>query len=642
MSKTIKNKSEEGVKKNIKSLFFSLDNYNVLKKIICENIMKNFDIDIQSRYDKNILEDMKHIYNNKPKKSRKQDDNDYIQTLNKNTLNISLIKISENVADTYKISSRPKATVNSSKKEVVSKFDEITKNRNQHQNKEVNKIDFTIKDNDKSEDTIDKFNQMKMERDTKQIGPEPPKENFKFDNQLLSSVDNDITPEPISTIPTKMPQIEENIQPTLDEELNKIEIVIEEPISFNEDNTTLEEQFSTENNNLSFTDQNMFKELKNKIPNDMNIEYDNKVNEFRKSYEPNIELESNIKPNIEQNKNLIGPIPESISHIPTSDKDIKDIKNILISQEKFLINQEKILINQEKFFENLNSNLINLSSNLNSNLNSNLTNLSSNLISKIENIKIEEKLYHYLDKIDNNNNLISKRVAELEETFRTSSHYLVNQITEQINNKNNGKEIHLSSEMRLDYNNSSLSYFTIKIENSLNWLNLSYMAIPNISYNNLPAYILINITTDYNKYTVRASIDKMSNNYTYLKMENSINIKIKNPILFELTDTLGNRLDLNNDILVIKSCVPDKSNNQNLTRFSVNRPHKLLENDNIKFFGFECDNEFIMKELSKVYNINISDETNIFINMNLKDIIFNKLGKIIIPKYQILFGINLL
>ena len=78
---------------SIKSQFFSPENFQILKDLITDSIARNLRVK-KGKYDKDILEDMKVFLAISQKKKREEEEI-YIQKLNKNVLSISLGKISE-------------------------------------------------------------------------------------------------------------------------------------------------------------------------------------------------------------------------------------------------------------------------------------------------------------------------------------------------------------------------------------------------------------------------------------------------------------------------------------------------------------------------------------------------------------------
>ena len=112
---------------SIKSQFFSPENFQILKDLITDSIARNLRVKIKGKYDKDILEDMKDVFSNKPKKEKGEEEEIYIQKLNKNVLSISLGKISDNVSkkisedliDKHKVNIRPESTTSNSKKKLL-------------------------------------------------------------------------------------------------------------------------------------------------------------------------------------------------------------------------------------------------------------------------------------------------------------------------------------------------------------------------------------------------------------------------------------------------------------------------------------------------------------------------------------------
>ena len=744
---------------SIKSQFFSPENFQILKDLITDSIARNLRVKIKGKYDKDILEDMKDVFSNKPKKEKGEEEEIYIQKLNKNVLSISLGKISESVSkkisedliDKHKVNIRPESTTSNSKREVIDNFNKINSERALPVPDRKN-LDFTENNPTIEEKNVNQEYEKMLSQRNNSIsqGPQAPPQEYKFNNEYVSSVKEEKEKEKIFQEQLKQQSenqnqnikmnIKEKNDDSLEAELydnpdtnNLEETKLDDLEGFNENNMNIsndwKQQFSEENNNITTTSDALYvgamKEKIEKINKNNEGELLSYEVEYQKMKEEMDKNKVNINKNNESNsvnntnnndvfefdslKNFnselkIEPQPQPQPQPqPNRQNAIKSLQEKIIEQDKIKyetnsnLNIGIKLLNENisKYFIQNNNNLVKFLEGLN-NLNNKQNENNMRLIKHIQN------LYHNSNTNQSNNNnknnleylgnIFTNKINEINGMIRALSNNNTNNILERLTNIENvmnkrliSEELHFNTENRVNYDDN-LSNYEILVENNvfntdidsikmINYFLLSYISIPKYLvkkyYSNLYLRIEVNLNDEKDKsfysYINLLEYEREDESNFYYKSlkKNRIELDLEQIKSFKLylLDNRNNELNLNPDKFYISNClkynlVPNKLKMKINDELNETDIIDNLENgDEYILYDFKFDSPGLnnsdksnintnnntnnnSQNINKYYIVDKTDDKELLIDYNLDKQFFSSLGKIMILKYQISFGLD--
>ena len=597
-------------KDKVKKLFYSNKNFDILKNIISDFVKKNFKTEISSKYDKYIIDTMKKIYKNRPENKDNLKDKAYNQILNKATLDETLLYISNDISSkqdkNLKISDRPSSS-NLNKENTNKSFEEIISSRRQSLNNIPKPIDFSdpVEKNENAEELFIRET-MKREEESKNIqnppekkskktsGPKKPVQNFTFQNQILSSIEE----EP--------PKINTPLEPVAPppQENNSLDSFIDNE-STDSDNDYLEPSSSNDNNYASFNQEddnlNNFEEETIQVTN-----YNQEL--------PNNQVVNN------QNLNYEREIENMKSHF-------NNIKNEIINNKLDTTVFDRLAM--------INDNCLNISKkslNIHEVTNNNIESIKDNL-NKIFNIALEN---------DNKN-------KERDESTLTFISTMLDKSLEKLINKLNPKKdlqtkniVLTSKDRNLDKYNQ-LNEFEIKLDKSylvkgiriknihipekniLTLTPINYLEIPEINWKDSLVF----------KRNINAYDEYETGNQETL-FESPILI---NNLTFRFLDIFNNSLSFVNNLH------SPTSFKANISGIELGYKDTILkENDYIKLNNFKFNDDTVTETLInnnfgfKILNLN-ENSFKIDSNINKNP---NFIGSFIIAREQIYFSIDLI
>ena len=288
---------------------------------------------------------MKKIYKNKPENKDNLSSKAYNQLLNKTTLDETLVFISKDistkVSNKYKINERPVSS-NLNKEDTSKSFEEIISNRRQSLNNIPKPIDFSDPV-EKNENTADLFlkEQKKREEESKNIqqapsqpkkklsGPKKPTENFTFNNQILSSIEEE---------PPKIETPLEPVAPIVNTN-NSLDTFIDNE-STDEDVDNLEPASNSSGIYADFSDNNQYENFDNQINQapTMNIPVQVPISV------PSVQQNNDYKDEIEKLRNQFGNIENQIINNKLDSSIFEQIASI--NNENLLINRKLNNLNE--------------------------------------------------------------------------------------------------------------------------------------------------------------------------------------------------------------------------------------------------------------------------------------------------------
>lgn len=596
-------------KDKIKKLFYSNKNFDILKNIIGDFVKKNFDVEISSKYDKYIIDTMKKIYKNKPENKDNLSSKAYNQLLNKTTLDETLLFISKDisskVSNKYKINDRPVSS-NLNKEDTSKSFEEIISNRRQSLNNIPKPIDFSDPV-EKNENTADLFlkEQKKREEESKNIqqapsqpkkklsGPKKPTENFTFNNQILSSIEEE---------PPKIETPLEPVAPVVNNN-NSLDTFIDNE-STDEDVDNLE---SASNSNGMYADFN-----------DNNLE-DNEIEIIQ-----------------DLNNPIQKTIPVPVIQQNNYQNEIDKLRNQFINIEKEIINNrlDTSIFEQIASINNENLQLNRKLNNLNEVSNNNITSLNDN-INRILNILVDT----------------DSKLKDRDDSILTFISTMLDKSIDKLVNKLNPKKqlestnLVLSSRDRDLFKFEQLNNFQIKLENSylvkgisvkriyipdnhlINQTPINYIGIDEFNWKD--SMIFNRNTNSYDEYT--------TGNDEYL-FDSPM---LVNNLTFRFTDMFGNLLNFNNNLHKPTSYIFDKELNKIKIGFNNSN---LQNNDYIRFNNFKFNNDTVIETIinnQEGYKVKDLDSNSFSIDSTVSKTP-SFIGSYIIAREQIYVSIDLI
>ena len=618
MSKTEKDK--------VKKLFYSNKNFDILKNIIGEFIKKNFEVEITSKYDKYIIDTMKSIYKNKPVNTENLSNKAYNQLLNKATLDETLIyiskEISSKISGQYKIDERP-ASSNMNKEDTSKSFEEIISNRRQSLNNIPKPIDFSdpvdkkenaeelfLKEQKKRENEAQLVNNQTQEKEEKKTsGPQKPVQDYKFQNQILSSIQeeqpNIVTPlEPVSNV-------KENVNNSLDDFI---------------DNESTDGE--TDNLEPSSNSVGMYA--------DFNNEQEEDINEFMMSQDnspiDNVQtnVQTNIQPNVQPNvQSNVQP-----NFQDTYQNEIEKLRQQFFSVEKEIVSNRF----DSSVFEQLvsiNTNNLNTNkkmSNLNEVTNNNIDSMKDN-INKILNILVETE-----SKINTRNesslsfisNMLDKAIDKLvlklnpQKDMKTTNLVLSSRDRE-IEKYNQINDFVLKLNKSYSVNGFKINRIFIPENNLIHQTPINFIHINEFNWKD--SLVFVRNANSFDEYTV---------NSNEVLFDESILI---NNLSIKFQDMFGNLLNFNNNL--------HKSNSYKTEKDIVHIGYesaKIQKNDYIRLFNFKFNNDTVTETIinrNEGYQIMELTENMVTIRSSVNKNP-NFIGSFINVKEQIYISIDLI
>lgn len=596
-------------KDKIKKLFYSNKNFDILKNIIGDFVKKNFDVEISSKYDKYIIDTMKKIYKNKPENKDNLSSKAYNQLLNKTTLDETLLFISKDisskVSNKYKINDRPVSS-NLNKEDTNKSFEEIISNRRQSLNNIPKPIDFSDPV-EKNENTADLFlkEQKKREEESKNIqqapsqpkkklsGPKKPTENFTFNNQILSSIEEE---------PPKIETPLEPVAPIVNTN-NSLDTFIDNE-STDEDVDNLEPASNSSGIYADFSDNNQYENFDNQIIDTPNVQAPISV--------PIVQQNNDYKDEIEKLRNQFGNIENQI---------INNKLDSSIFEQIASINNENLLINRKL-------------NNLNEVSNNNITSLRED-INRILNILVDT----------------DSKLKERDDSNLTFISTMLDKSIDKLVNKLNPKKelestnLVLSSRDRDLSKYEQLNNFQIKLENSylVKGLLVKRIYIPD---NHLINQTPINfIGIDEFNWKDSMIFNRNTNSYDEFTTGNEEYLfdspMLINNLTFRFTDMFGNLLNFNNNLHKPTSYIFEKEKN----RIKIGYDDSSLQNnDYIKFNNFKFNNDTVIETIinsNEGYKAKDINENTFSIESSVSKIP-SFIGSFIIAREQIYISIDLI
>ena len=598
-------------KDKIKKLFYFNKNFDILKNIIGDFVKKNFDVQISSKYDKYIIDTMKKIYKNKPENKDNLSSKAYNQLLNKTTLDETLVFISKDisskVSNKYKINERPVSS-NLNKEDTSKSFEEVISNRRQSLNNIPKPIDFSDPV-EKNENTADLFikEQKKREEESKNIpqvpsqtktkklsGPKKPTENFTFNNQILSSIEE----EP--------PKIETPLEPVASviKSNNSLDTFIDNE-STDEDVDNLEPASNSSGIYADFNDDN-FDDSQVDITQNINIPVQAPISI------PTVQENNDYKNDIEKLRNQF----ENIENEIINNRLDKNVFNQIVS-----INNENLSLNRDL-------------NNLNQVSNNNINYLKED-ISKILNILIET----------------DTKLKERDESYLTFISTMLDKSIDKLVSKLNPKKelevnnLVLSSRDRNLSKYEQLNNFQIKLDNSylVKGLLVKRIYIPD---NHLINQTPINfIGIDEFNWKDSMIFNRNTNSYDEFTTGNEEYLfdspMLVNNLTFRFTDMFGNLLNFNNNLHKPTSYIFEKEKDKIKIGYDDS---SLQNNDYIKFNNFKFNNDTVIETIinsNEGYKAKDISENTFSIDSSISKIP-SFIGSFIIAREQIYISIDLI